>query len=61
MNPKKKKNAYTPPLVFGTTAVPLEAMLLAESALIDRVFEIEGQSIDGYFEETDLDSGWDWD
>lgn len=60
MNPKKKK-AYTPPVVYDTTAVPLEAMLLAGSAFIEQAFRIDGQEIDGYFEETDLDEGWDWD
>ena len=58
---KKQRKKYTPPALKETLAVPLEPSLLEDSALVGESFTIQGQSTDGYYEDTDLSSDWRWD
>ena len=55
------KKKYAPPETGSVTVVPLEASLLVDSAIVNNLFNIEGQSVDGYFEDDDLSTDWGWD
>ena len=57
----KRRRKYAPPALKESLVVPLEPALLEDSATVYKMFTIQGQSVDGYYEDEDLDAGWDWD
>lgn len=59
MIPRKKK--YNPPEINETAVVLLERTLVGSYAVgFDEMIAIEGQQVDGFYEEANLTFDWSW-
>lgn len=56
----KKKRRYSQPVMNDRVLVPLESAILSTSTTVEQSVVIEGQSVEGYFEDNDLSTDWGW-
>lgn len=61
MERRTNRRDYHPPVVSDTVALPLDPLLLTESSVVNRMYMIEGHSVDAYYENEDLLTEWGWD
>ena len=58
-----RKKKYNPPEICDTAVVLLETMLVVsnvDAVTFEEMISIEGQQVDGFFQDADLDFTWSW-